>query len=226
MCARFSLTGPVENLRKLFGFAQSPNIRARYNIAPTQEIWAIRNCINPDYPTELFSARWGLVPSWSKTSGNAARLINARSETVSEKPSFRSAYKSRRCLIPANSFFEWQKIGKSGKQPWRVGLKNWEIFTFAGLWENWKSPEGEQIKTCTILTTVANDEMSYIHDRMPVIIAPKDHQKWLSGQDDKTLFIPCAANDMIWYRVDKKVGNVRNDSPDLIEKLCATPSLL
>lgn len=229
MCARFSLTAPLESLRRLFGFTQSPNIRPRYNIAPTQQIWALRPDGTQTNAMELFPAKWGLIPSWSKTPENAPRLINARSETVAQKPSFRSAYKSQRCLIPANSFFEWQKTGKSSKQAWRIGLQNWELFAFAGLWENWHSPAGEQIQSCTILTTAANDALSGIHTRMPVIISPDDYKSWLSCHSDEGLLKPYPSEQMAWYKVGPKVGNVRNDSADLLEpdpgEMPLTPSL-
>lgn len=218
MCARFSLISPVQSLRKLFGFTQSPNIKQRYNIAPTQQIWAIRTPETEAGATEIFSARWGLIPAWSKTMENSARLINARSETAWQKPSFRSAYKSRRCLIPADSFFEWQKTGRSTKQAWRIGLEDFKLMAFAGLWENWTSADGDQIQSCTILTTAANDVIAPIHERMPVILSPGDYAPWLGGISKERLFTPFPGEYMSLYKVGPKVGNVRNDSADLLDR--------
>ncbi|MCF8466142.1 MAG: SOS response-associated peptidase [Sneathiella sp.] len=220
MCGRFSLTSPVEALRRLFGFSERPNLGPRYNIAPTTDIAAIRlgpdeTCPNPHY----FSAHWGLIPSWSKSADFSARMINARSETVTEKPAFRAASKSRRCLIPANGFYEWQKIGKSGKQPWLIGVKDAPLFAFAGLWETWRSPESSVIESCTILTTTASQSISFIHQRMPVILNPADYTNWLNGTAGTEILKPMASESMSFYKVSPRIGKVHNDDADLLDPL-------
>lgn len=218
MCGRFSLTSPTGALGRLFGFPERPNLAPRYNIAPTTNISAIRLEEGEEgHKPHHFFAHWGLIPSWVRSPELGARMINARSETVAEKPAFRAAYKSRRCLIPANSFFEWQKTGKSTKQPWLIGITDMPLFTFAGLWECWTSPEGETIESCTILTTTATKSIDFIHPRMPVILDMPDHEAWLSGKGGKELLQPFAADRMRFYEVATRVGNVRNDDEELIE---------
>lgn len=217
MCGRFSLTSPVEAIRQLFGFRESPNLGARYNIAPTTQIMAIRLPLsNASSRTELFSAHWGLIPSWAKSTEFSAKMINARSETAADKPSFRAAYAARRCLIPANGFYEWQKIGKTEKQPWLIGLHKTPLFAFAGLWESWKNPEGKPIESCTILTTKAADSIAFIHHRMPVIIDEINYGQWLKGGSEQTLFQPFDSTKMAFHKVSHCVGNVRNDDASLI----------
>ena len=219
MCGRFSLTSPTEALQKLFGYTERPNLAPRYNIAPTTRISAVR--LQEDEKGKQsphhFYAHWGLIPSWAKSPEFSARMINARSETVAEKPAFRTAYKCRRCLIPANSFFEWQKKEKNIKQPWRIGIIDMPLFAFAGLWENWASPDGESIDSCTILTTTAAKSIDFIHPRMPVILEPADYEFWLNGKAGEQLLRPFDADRMQFYEVSSRVGNVRNDDAELIE---------
>ena len=217
MCGRFTLTSPVEALRHLFGFGESPNLMPRYNIAPTTDITAVRLSRDKgDPPPEYFSAHWGLIPSWSKSADFSAKMINARSETVADKPSFRAAYKARRCLIPSNGFFEWQKLGKTGKQPWLMAVKDTPLFAFAGLWETWAAPDGQEITSCTILTTTAADSIEFIHHRMPVILKPEDYSDWLKGHDNNLLFKPYAADQLDFHKVSAHVGNIRNDDAELL----------
>tara|TARA_R110000787_G_scaffold59662_10_gene135251 strand:- start:17852 stop:18505 length:654 start_codon:yes stop_codon:yes gene_type:complete len=205
-------------MQSLFGFSERPNLAPRYNIAPTTNISAIRLEEGEEgHKPHHFFAHWGLIPSWAKSPEFSARMINARSETVAEKPAFRAAYKSRRCLIPANSFFEWQKTGKSTKQPWLIGIADMPLFAFAGLWESWISPDGEKIKSCTILTTTAAKSIEFIHPRMPVILDTSDHDAWLNGKGGEDLLKPFAADRMQFYEVSSRVGNVRNDDENLIE---------
>jgi len=168
---------------------------------------------------ELVNARWGLIPMWAKDEKIGYRTINARADTVAEKPSFRDAYKKRRCLVVANGFFEWQKVGKE-KQPYLIRLKGGELFAFAGLWSWWKSPEGEEITSYTIITTEPNELCTKLHNRMPVILAPRDHEQWLdTGADGAALLKPFAANEMEAFPVSKRVGNVRNNDPELLEPI-------
>ncbi|MEX1037207.1 MAG: SOS response-associated peptidase [Sneathiella sp.] len=223
MCGRFSLTSPVEALQRLFGFTERPNLAPRYNIAPTTRISAIRLIEDKDeQKPHHFAAHWGLIPSWAKSTEFSARMINARSETVTEKPAFRTAYRSRRCLIPANSFFEWQEKEKGTKQPWLIGIDGMPLFAFAGLWENWTSPEGGNIDSCTILTTIASDSISFIHPRMPVILEPSNYTIWLSGEAGTDILIPFKADRMRFHEVTNRVGNVRNDDADLLEPTAPT----
>jgi putative SOS response-associated peptidase YedK len=217
MCGRFSLTSPVEAIRRLFGVEESPNLQARYNIAPTTNIIAIRSIADLEgNKTELFKARWGLIPSWAKSTDFSAKMINARSETAKEKPAFRAAYENRRCLIPANGFYEWQKLDKTTKQPWFIKLKTAPLFAFAGLWESWVAPDGEEIESCTILTTLAAESIAFIHHRMPVIIDENSHKDWLLGNSNESLLGPTDNDKLEFYKVSKRVGNVRNDDADLI----------
>ncbi|USG60357.1 SOS response-associated peptidase [Sneathiella marina] len=217
MCGRFNLTSPVEAIRQLFGFQASPNLQARYNIAPTTQIAAVRLPSNKSASgTELFSAHWGLIPSWAKSAEYSAKMINARSETVADKPAFRSAYKSRRCLIPSNGFYEWQKLGKTKKQPWLISLQDTPLFAFAGLWESWTDPEGKTLESCTILTTKAADSIAFIHHRMPVIIDKAKFGQWYEGGSEDDLLQPFDSAKLTFHKVSQSVGNVRNDDASLI----------
>lgn len=217
MCGRFSLTSPVDAIRQLFGFKESPNLQPRYNIAPTTQIIAVRHPpVGESAEKELFSAHWGLIPSWAKSPEFSAKMINARSETAAGKPAFRTAYKSRRCLIPSNGFYEWQKLGNTKKQPWLICLRDAPLFAFAGLWESWKDSGGRTIESCTILTTEAADSIAFIHHRMPVIIDKIKYDQWLDGGVKQTLFAPFDSSRMAYHKVSQRVGNVRNDDADLI----------
>ncbi|MCR9215160.1 MAG: SOS response-associated peptidase [Proteobacteria bacterium] len=216
MCGRFSLTSPVEAMRNLFGFNQSPNLMPRYNIPPSTQIAAVRLAENSDEATtDLFFAHWGLVPSWAKSPEFSVKMINARSETVREKPAFREAFKARRCLIPTTGFYEWQTSEKREKQPWFIGLSEHKLFAFAGLWESWKTPDGEDLESCTILTMPAAENISFIHHRMPVMLDTKDYRNWLEGIDDGYL-ASLSPDNLSFYPVSGRVGNVRNDDPELM----------
>ena len=171
MCGRFAFYSPSEATAALFGASATAEVVARYNIAPTQFIAAVRND-EQDTP-ELAMLRWGLVPFWAKDPSIGNRMINARAETVAEKPSFRSAYKKRRCLILADGFYEWRKEG-DGKTPYFISLADGSPFAFAGLWENWSSKESdESLQTTAIITTAASDFMAQLHQRMPVVMQPE-----------------------------------------------------
>src|SRR5210317_2143755 len=167
MCGRFVLENSPEQLMKVYRLSSLPELSPRYNIAPSQQIAVIRQQNGGD--RELVFMQWGLIPSWAKDPTVSYKMINARSETAHEKPSFKQAFRSRRCIIPATGFYEWETIGKE-KIPHYIHLYGGEIMSLAGLWERWKSPEGEEIKTCTILTTAANSLVRHLHDRMPVIL--------------------------------------------------------
>ncbi len=221
MCGRYALYGPVSRLRERFdadvdGLDFSP----RYNAAPLQWLPVIRQRPSGERVASLL--RWGLVPSWSKDEAGAARLINARGETVAEKPSFRSAFRRRRCIVPANGFYEWQPVAAGGKQPFYIHPAGGELLGLAGLWERWTRPgDGEVIDSFTIVTTNANAVMRPLHDRMPVILEAGDYAAWLDGATGadqvRALVRPCPEAMLAFHPVAKAVGNVRNDGPELIE---------
>jgi len=224
MCGRFTLTQTDEAIARSFK-VNVLNILPSYNIAPSQAIAAILEN-DSDSQRELAFLRWGLIPSWAKDVKIGYNLINARSETVLEKPSFRSAFKHRRCLILADGFYEWQhsEDGKGQKQPYYFRMKDSEIFAFAGLWEVWESKEGDIIKSCTILTTAANQLLEPIHDRMPVILQPKDYDTWLDREDTKSdrltsLLTPYSAEEMTAYPVSTKVNSPKNNSAECLYPL-------
>lgn len=224
MCGRFALITPTEQLALQFkadagNLASMPESVPRYNIAPTQPVLAVR--LTEDGQRELTFFRWGLIPSWAKDMSIGSRLINARSETAAEKPSFRAAFKRRRCLIPADGFYEWQKQNGQ-KQPMYIHSAD-EPFALAGLWEVWSDPDGSSLQTCTILTTQPNEMVSAIHNRMPVIIEPEDYDMWLDPggrpEDAQHLFRPYPADKMAVHPVSTVVNNPRNDVPACIEPL-------
>ena len=177
MCGRFTLRAPASALATLFDGTEEPVVVPRYNIAPTQPVLLLRMNADTRHREWAF-AIWGLIPSWSKDPSIGARMINARAETVAEKPSFRAAFRRRRCLIPADGFYEWQKQG-SRKQPYLIGLTDDQPFALAGLWETWQGPDGSLLESCTILTTDPNELMAPLHNRMPVMLAPDDYEQWL-----------------------------------------------
>jgi putative SOS response-associated peptidase YedK len=205
----------AETLRVgLFDWDQEP----RYNIAPTQQVPAVRATADA-LGRELISLKWGLIPSWSKDPKIANSLINARAESVAEKPAFRSAFKRRRCLILADGFYEW--TGKPGKkQPWLFHFETDGVFAFAGLWEHWKPPEGAPVETCTIVTTAANELASRYHDRMPAIIDPADYGRWLDPAVDAAVLVPLLETRPVEgievAAANPVVNNPRHDAPDCI----------
>ena len=219
MCGRYSLTTPVEGLRRVFGFLEQPNLAPRYNIAPSQEIAAVR--LGEDGARHFVWLRWGLIPSWAKEARIGYRMINARAETVAEKPAFRAAFGRRRCLVLADGFYEWQKREKGAKQPYRITLADGGPFGFAGLWESWRDPEsGERVESATIVVTEANELLRPIHDRMPVILAPADIDAWLDAERPReaaqALLRPCPAAALAAYPVSTRVNKVANDDPAVI----------
>ena len=221
MCGRFALEATGDEVAETFHLQESPYLAPRYNIAPTQPVAAIR--LHPHKrEREWTHFRWGLVPSWAKDIKIGSRMINARSETVAEKPSFRAAFKRRRCLIPVSGFYEWQKL-EGRKQPVYIHPADNGLFAFAGLWETWHSPDGGEIDSCTILTTTPNSLMRPIHNRMPVIIEPEDFEMWLDPgpQPNEALHLlrPFSPENMAAYPVSTFVNNPRNESPDCITPL-------
>ncbi len=203
---------------KVYRLTSMPDLSPRYNIAPSQQTAVIRQQNGGD--RELTSLQWGLIPSWSKDPAIGYKMINARSETVHEKPSFKQAFHARRCIIPASGFYEWQKAGKE-KIPHYIQLRDGDIMSLAGLWERWKSPEGKELETCTILTTAANSLVKKLHDRMPVILHRAEFEIWLDRDIDDVsrlteLFHPYPSDQLEEYVVTKDVNSPTNDSPACI----------
>ncbi len=214
MCGRFAFYSPSEATAALFGVSTSITVEPRFNIAPSQYIAAIRE--TDDSGRELAMFRWGLVPFWAKDPAIGNRMINARAETVAEKPSFRAAYRHRRCLVLADGFYEWKKEG-SGKVPYFISLANGEPFAFAGLWETWQSKETEEaIQSTTLITTAANEFMNSVHHRMPIILQPDTADRWLAGDDELLADVTENSPKFQAWPVDKRVNNARNEGEDLI----------
>lgn len=223
MCGRYTLTSPSEDLALLFDISQLPLIPPRYNMAPTQEAAVVR-VTAPGEPRRLDFLRWGLIPYWAKEASIGNRMINARSEGVAEKPSYRHSFKKKRCLVPTSGFYEWKKEGKA-KQPYMIRRHDGKPFAFAGLWSTWKDPEKQEpAETFTIMTTDANDFIRPLHDRMPVILAPEDFDLWLDPKIEdaarlQSLLRP-APNDILeTYPVSKLVNSPINEMPNCIEPL-------
>jgi putative SOS response-associated peptidase YedK len=219
MCGRYSLTTPAEALVGLFDAGPLDDFQPRYNIAPTQTVPVVR--VDVDGAREWAWLRWGLVPSWSKDPSIGSRMINARAETASEKPSFRAAMRRRRCLVPADGFYEWRKTGAQS-QPYRIELAVGGALAFAGLWEHWRGDNEQDIESFTILTTAANGDLSAIHHRMPVILPPEHYESWLmiTAADPELLrpmLAPYAAGHLIARPVSRHVNNPRNDDPACLE---------
>ena len=220
MCGRFTLTADPSELKDAFPDITIPTeITARYNIAPSQPIAVIPN--TGENKLDFFV--WGLIPFWAKDPKIGNRMINARSETLAEKPSFKNAYRRRRCLIPANGFYEWRKVpGSKVKIPTYIRLISGKPFAFAGLWENWNSPNGSQILSCTIITTQPNDLVERIHNRMPVILPQEAYTRWLTPSELpptalNDLLVPYPADEMEAFPVSRTVNSPSNDSPACIQ---------
>lgn len=217
MCGRYTLNQSGETLAQTFSVSDPPPVEPRFNIAPTQPVLAV---VEGQMANREFRyLQWGLVPSWAKDPKMGARMINARAETVAEKPSFRAAFKRRRCLIPADGFYEWKRSGKT-KQPFYFYLTAHQPFAFAGLWEHWEHGDGSVIESCTILTTEANDVLKSVHDRMPVILATEAYSTWLdANQSPDALFPllrPFDPEAMSCHAVSVQVNSPAVDAPDCI----------
>jgi putative SOS response-associated peptidase YedK len=225
MCGRYVITSSPAAIRALFGYPEQPNFPPRYNVAPTQPIPIVR--VN-DGKRQFVLMRWGLIPAWVKDPKPFSLLINARADTVIDKPAFRTAMRRRRCLIPADGFYEWRDIG-GHKQPYFVRPKKPGPLGFAGLWETWTGPNGEELDTAAIVTTNANRTLSAIHDRMPVILPPEAFDLWLdcARVDAKTasaLLVPTRDGLMEAYEISPAVNRVANDAEALIAPLNAAGS--
>ena len=215
MCGRYLLTTPVDALAQLFRFTERPNLGPRYNIAPTQDVPIVRVAREGDR-RELIMVRWGLVPWWADDPKIGNRLINARAETIERTPAFREAYQRRRCLVPADGFFEWRKAGKQ-RQPLLIRRRDQAPFAFAGLWERWKPPDGGVLRSCTIVTCPPNALVAPIHDRMPVILAQDDHAAWLDPEaSGRELLRPCPAEWLEAIPVNPRVNSPANDDSECL----------
>ena len=224
MCGRFVLIAPGKDLAERFGLEEVPDLKPRYNIAPTQMVVIIRLDKNT-LQRRLVQVKWGLIPFWAKDTSMRHRLTNARAESVAQKPAFRAAFKQRRCLVPADGFYEWKRQ-EGRRQPYLLRNADGRPFAFAGLWESWKAPDGETIESCTILTTDANDLTRTIHDRMPVILHPNEYDLWLDPEVKdpnllKPLLRPYPSDEMIVQPVSPKVNKASYDAADCVEVVAA-----
>ncbi len=222
MCGRFTLTIDPTALQEAFPWAVIPDdLPPRYNIAPSQPVAVIANTGD----NTLTMYKWGLIPSWAKDPAIGERMINARAESLAEKPSFRTAYRKRRCLILSDGFYEWkQNPDLKTKQPMYIKLKNGQPFAFAGLWELWRAPDGSDIHSCTIITTQPNELLQTIHNRMPVILPPEAYSEWLVTDDRQPaqldqLLIPYDAAKMLAFPVSKMVNRPEVDAPELVKPI-------
>ena len=216
MCGRYTISTPADVLAELFDLDVVPELVARYNVAPTQKAPVVTE---QDGGRKLDLMRWGLVPHWAKDRSIGSRLINARSETVAEKPAFRGSFRNQRCLVPADGFYEWKKEGAI-KQPYLIRLKSGAPFAIAGLWSRWQDPEGEELLTYTLLTTAPNSLLASIHNRMPVIVPPEAFASWLGHSDRgelESLLLSHPAEAMEAGPVSRLVNSPAHDDPRCVE---------
>jgi len=215
MCGRFALKAPPRSIQEHFHLPETDNLSPRYNIAPSQAVAVARQLTGQSF-RQLDLLRWGLIPGLARDIKIGYKLINARPETLAQKPSYRAAFKKRRCLIAADGFYEWKHSGKA-KQPFYLHLKNDAVFGFAGLWEAWRSAEGNMVESCTIITTEPNKLLRDIHDRMPAILHPDQYETWLQNSTPEhllqQLLMPYPAEMMEAYRVGPEVNSPKNDAP-------------
>ncbi|MCZ4281055.1 SOS response-associated peptidase [Kiloniella laminariae] len=214
MCGRFALTTPIADLSDLMGFPERPNLEERYNICPTQPIAVV--VLGKNARKHFTLHRWGLIPNWVKEPDINKPIHNARSETVNEKPSFRGPFRGRRCLIPANGFYEWQS-GQQGKQPYYISRPDNAPFAFAGIWDDWLGADGSEVQSCAILTTEAGHDICHIHHRMPVILQRADYDNWLY-KGGHSLLKPAPINSLKATAVSSYMNSTRNQGP-----ACLTP---
>ncbi|MEW6337912.1 MAG: SOS response-associated peptidase [Acidobacteriota bacterium] len=218
MCGRFTMVTPGQIIAEAFGLGDVPELAPRYNIAPSQQVAVVRDAARAG--RELGLLRWGLIPPWAKDRSFGVRMINARAETVMEKPAFRAAFRARRCLIVADGFYEWQKLGDR-KRPHHIRMADGRPFGFAGLWESWTGADGQTVESCAIVTTTPNEVLAPIHDRMPAIVEPESYAAWLDPtQRDAAVLAgilrPYAAGAMVATPVSLVVNNPANDAPECI----------
>lgn len=224
MCGRFTLTANYEQLIDRFDVEAmlQEEYLPNYNAAPSQSVIAV---IYDGYKNRMGYLRWGLIPPWAKDMAIGYKMINARAETLSEKPSYKNAYRKKRCLIIADSFYEWKRNDNNTKTPMRIKLKSDELFAMAGLWEQWKSPDGTSVYTCTVITTTPNEMVKDIHDRMPAILKREDEKIWLDTSITNTVLLdpllkPLDPHLMEAYEVSSLVNSPKNNTIELIQKIC------
>ena len=227
MCGRYTLSVRHEVLAEKFGVSGPlPELSPSYNVAPGREVPAVVGEADGDggnYRRRMEMLRWGLIPPWADDPAIGYRMINARAETAPSKPSFRRAFRKRRCLIPADGFYEWKKEN-GGKQPYHFRLKDGESFAFAGIWESWTDPDGGTVRSCAILTTEANEVVGEVHARMPVILPPEDHYIWLDPDFEETeplaaLLVPYPPEALEAYPVSRFVNRPGNDDERCVERV-------
>ena len=217
MCGRFSFSPLAKIIEDRFDVKVDSTYKPRYNCAPSQQLAIISH----DDPDVLSYYRWGLIPFWAKDAKIGNRLINAKSETIHEKPAFRNSFRRKRCLVLSDGFYEWKKISAKEKIPYRIHLSNEELFSMAGIWDSWKDPAGNEIRAFSILTTRPNKLMENIHQRMPLILDRIGENNWLRATDPESLFPlfdPFPSEKMTAYPVSKLVNSPTNDSPDLFKR--------
>ena len=219
MCGRYALTSAPDVIAQRFDLLWVPEFTAHFNIAPGQMIPVVRDM---GQGRELATLKWGLIPSWAKDPNIGVKLINARAETLAAKSAFRGAYRRRRCLVPADAFYEWKPIG-GRKQPYCIRMADQTPFGMAGLWEHWMNPSGPAVETCTIITTDANALVRDLHERMPVILAQGDYAAWLDAGNAKAqeLLKPFPPEQLEIYPVSLRVNNVKNDDAECLAPLAA-----
>ena len=226
MCGRYASSRRPDELTGFFDLTEpvEEELPPSYNVAPTDPAYAIV-CRHGRRTAEV--VQWGLVPSWAKDAKGAARLINARVETLADKPAFRSAYQRRRCLLPADGYYEWEPVA-GGKQPWFITTRDATPLAMAGLYEIWRDPEGSLLWTATVITTAAADDLGRIHDRAPMLVPPQGWSRWLDPDvtHPGELLVPGVAGLLVAWPVDPAVGNVRNNSPDLVQPITPPPASL
>jgi len=224
MCGRYTITAPPDVMRELFGFGEQPNFPPRHNIAPTQPVPIV---FRDGAQRHFLLVRWGLVPAWVKEAPQSL-LINARAETIAEKPSFRGAFRHRRALMPADGFYEWKPVGKGAKQPYLIRRRDRAPFAMAALWETWAAAEGSEIDSCAIVTCEANATLSPIHHRMPVILDEKDWDTWLDPatplKEAQALLRPAPDTLLDATPVSTRINSVANDDPSLLEPATIEPA--
>lgn len=221
MCGRFAFFSAHESVARLFGIADAPAIEPRWNIAPTQFVAAVRESARTP-GRRITLLYWGLVPHWAGEKAIGARMLNARCETLKDKPAFRDAYRRRRCVVPADGYYEWQRAGAL-RQPWYIGLASGEAFGIAGLWEFWRDPvSGDPLESCTLVTTLPAASIAHLHDRMPAILPPESYAEWLDPRNEELerldrLLVPYDAAALSARPVSRRVNDARNEGADLID---------
>jgi putative SOS response-associated peptidase YedK len=226
VCGRFTLRTDPQELAREFGLDEAPSLPPRFNIAPGQEVAIVGAA--PDGRRVLELRRWGLVPHWARDPRIGGRMINARSETVASRPAFRDAFRRRRCLVPADGFYEWADAGPGPRQPYHVALRGGGVFAIAGLWERWREPGGGWLRTCTLLTVPASETLGRIHDRMPAILRPEDRDAWLDrGIDEPARLLPLLrphAGALELRAVSRRVNRPEHDDAACLAPAAEGPS--